>query len=149
MAKLLSYLIIFIFFFTNSFGQSTSTCKELAERGIAILNENSYIPDGRYNSTLLKENEVSQVYKPFIKGKKYMIVITADKVLPGFEVSLADMTRKIIYNDSTSDNKIIFEYTPEKSQNLIISVKVNESEEVEKNLRGCVNIIIGSIRIID
>lgn len=147
MTRTLFLLFIFIFGLSVTFGQTNTSCKVLADSSIEILNENSYIPDGRYNSTLLKQNDISQVYKPFIAGKKYMIVINTDEALPGFEVSLSDMTRKIIYKKNTSENTLTFEYTPEKSQNLIISVKVNSSEDLGQDVRGCVNIVIGSIRL--
>lgn len=147
MTKIVLSLYILIFGLSAIFGQATTNCRELANKGIEILNEKSYIPDGRFNSTLLKQNDITQVYKPFIHGKKYMIVINTDDTLPGFEVTLSDMTRKIIYKKNTSENKLAFEYTPDKSQNLIISVKVNSSEDLGPDIRGCVNIIIGSIRL--
>ena len=147
MKKTLIFSIILIFILLTSFGQTGSTCKDLAQEGLEIINSHNYIPDGRFNSTVLKLNDVSQVYKPFIKGKKYMIVIKGDEALPGFDVTLSDMTRKVIYHQNTEEDEFVFEYTPERSQNLIISVKVNGSDDVPPETQGCVSIIIGSVRL--
>ena len=147
MKRIVLFSIILISLLLTSFGQTGATCKDLAQAGLEIINSHNYIPDGRFNSTVLKLNDVSQVYKPFIKGKKYMIVIKGDEALPGFDVTLSDMTRKVIYHQNTDKDEFIFEYTPDKSQNLIISVKVNDSADVPADTQGCVSIIIGSVRL--
>ncbi len=143
MVKIISLSLFFnIFFGFYSLAQENVSCRDFTQTAIDIINNNDYIPDGRFNTVKLTQGDKIQVYKPFYKGKKYMIIVACEDTLGGVSVQITDMTRKIFYKSDKPLTLHKIEFTPEKNQNLIISVDVGKKEG-EPAVRACVAVVVG------
>ena len=131
---------IFLVFHVSA--QQNVSCRDFTQTVIKIINDNDYIPDGRFNTVKLTQGDKIQVYKPFYKGKKYIIIVASEDTLGGVNVQLTDMTRKVFYKSDKAKNLHKIEFTPEKNQNLIISVDVDKKEG-EPSVRACVAVVVG------
>ena len=139
-------IIIFFIVFTSVLAlnaQENVSCRDFTQNGVTILTDNDFLPDGRFNSIKLSQGDKIEIYKPFYSGRDYFLVITAEENLPGVTVEVKDISRKVIFQSDKPSNLQEFKYTPEKNQNLIISVKVTTSEELEATAQGCVAVVVG------
>ena len=144
MKKTFFILIISIALSFGAFAQgSSNSCRDFTQTGVDILNENDFIPDGRFNSAKVAPDDRIEIYKPFYRGRNYMIVITIEDDMPGVYVEVKDITRKVILKNDESEKVVKFEFTPEKNQNLIISVKVDKDAEIPDDKKGCIAVLVG------
>ena len=103
-----------------------------------------YVHDGNFNSTILKEGQEAEFFKTFYAGQKYRIVITSEEELQIPEFEIMDKSRKVIYTNKGKDQKETYDFELDKSQQLIISIKVPRNEKpTEKPAQGCVSIVFG------
>jgi len=118
-------------------------CVTFAENiGLTLLNTENYRHDGYLNSIQLSSGENIDVVKPFFAGKKYRIVVVADsKVFDHVNFKIVNPNKIVIYNNKADDYTSIWEFTPQESQNFIISVQMPDTKPGFK--RGCVAIITG------
>jgi hypothetical protein len=139
-------VIVIFMVFTSVFAlnaQENASCRDFTQDGVTILTDNDFLPDGRFNSVKLSQGDKIEIYKPFYSGRDYLLVITAAENLPGITVEIKDISRKVIFQSDESNSLQEFNYTPERNQNLIISVKVTTSEELEETEIGCVAVVVG------
>lgn len=142
--KLLIFSFFILFLISGVFAQyNNASCKGFTNESVNILNENNYIPDGQYNSIRLAQGDEFDIYKPFYRSKKYMIVISCADVLPGLKVQIKNIQKEIIWESSQADKIQEFVFTPEKNQSLIISIKVVQSDEYSQNEKACVAVVVG------
>ncbi len=118
-------------------------CVKFAEEvGLSLLNTDQYRHDGYLNSIQLASGENIDVVKPFFAGRKYRIVVIADsKVFKHVNFKIINSNNIVIYNNKADDYTSIWEFSPQESQNYIISVQVPDANTGYK--RGCVAIITG------
>ncbi len=138
-------LIIFILLIGN-FGlvkTSSGQCVQFAENiGLALLNTDNYRHDGYLNSIQLAAGEHIDVVKPFFKGKKYRIVVVTDsKVYEYVNFKIINSNKIVVYNNKADEYSSIWEFSPQESQNYVISVQVPDPKPGFK--KGCVAIITG------
>lgn len=144
MVKILIYSIVFnTIFLLSGFAQGSDGCRDFSQIDVEILNKNDYIPDGRFNSVKLTYGDKIQVYKPFYKGKKYMIIVSCDDMIDGISIELTDMTRKMIYKSDSAVCKHKVEFVPDKNQNLIINVSVDKNNNQTSTIKACVSVVVG------
>ena len=144
MVKILIYTIVFnAIFILSGFAQGSDGCRDFTQIDVELLNENDYIPDGRFNSVKLTYGDKIQVYKPFYKGKKYLIIVSCDELIEGISIELTDMTRKLIYKSDSAINKHKVEFVPDKNQNLIINVSVDKKDNQNTSVKACVSVVVG------
>ena len=132
--------------FTSVFSlnaQENASCRNFTQDGVSILTDNDFLPDGRFNSVKLSQGDKIEIYKPFYSGRDYLLIITAAENLPGITIEVKDISRKVIFKSDEPGSLHKFNYSPEKNQNLIISVKVVTSEEFEVTEIGCVAVVVG------
>ena len=144
--KLYKLLLIPIFLFVsiNLMAQNNPSCKAFAKSGIAILDSTSYVHDGRYNAVKLSEGDNIDVYKPFYRGRKYKIIVIAEENLPGIVLKINNIRREQLFLSKQIKNTQTWIFTPERNENLIISVEVNKKGETNNQAnRGCVAVLIG------
>ncbi len=125
------------------FNRSVAQCVEFAEKiGLTLLNTEEFQHDGYLNSIALTSGEQIDVVKPFFKGRKYRIVVVADtKAFEYLNFRVINANQIVIYNNKVDDYTSIWEFMPQESENLIISVKVPDAKS--GYTRGCVAIITG------
>ena len=115
-------------------------------KGFQILDTVTYVPEGRFDAMQLSEGDYLNVYKSFFRGKSYRIVVIGDEVLPELQFTIKDMTGNIIYDNtkdaSSSGNPKNWDYTSDRNQNLMISLKIpGVVGSLPKT--GCVAVVLG------
>ena len=120
-----------------------SQCKSFAKK-VCKLELNPYIHDGNFNAAILTEGEDAELYKTFYAGQNYRIYICASEALPEIEFQVLKVNRKVLYDNRKHDYSRMWNFKLESSQQLIISLRVkNSEEETEELVSGCVAIMFG------
>ncbi len=138
--------IFFILFFVmtaNFVNAQISSCRYCSDHNFKNLVDSDYQPDGKYNVYKLKQGDEIEIYKSFYNGRKYMLSVYAEEVLPGVMVEVSDMKHQVILTSDNMKNKQTLEIKPERNKNLIISLKIIDSEEYDKDIFGCVSFAVG------
>ena len=120
-----------------------SQCKSFAKK-VCKLELTPYIHDGNYNAAILTEGEDAELYKTFYAGQNYRIYICGSDALPDIEFQVLDVNRNVLYDNRKKDYSRIWDFKLESSQQLIISLRVkNSEEEIDELISGCVAIMFG------
>lgn len=143
MKKILITTLILVLFFGYTFAQQDATCKDFAKSGLTVLDTSTYVHDGHYNTVKLLEGDKIDIYKPFYKGRKYKVVAMSDEQLPGVNITIKNVRRQEMFKSENLNSSQSWEYVPERTENLIISVEIPANTSGEKLKRGCVSVLIG------
>lgn len=120
-----------------------SQCKSFAKK-VCKLELTPYIHDGNFNAAILTEGEDAELYKTFYAGQNYRIYICGSDALPDIEFQVLDVNRNVLYDNRKKDYSRIWDFKLESSQQLIISLRVkNSEEEIDELISGCVAIMFG------
>lgn len=144
MKRILSFILILIvslYFSYNGYSQ----CKSFAKK-ICKLELHPYIHDGNYNAAILTEGEDAELYKTFYAGQQYRIAVCGSENLPKIGFQILDLNRNVLFDNSKENYSSVWDFTLESSQQLIIFVKVPNSDGSidELNIKsGCVSIMFG------
>lgn len=118
-------------------------CKSFAKK-VCKLELTPYIHDGNYNAAILTEGEDAELYKTFYAGQNYRIYICGSDALPEIEFQVLDVNRNVLYDNRKNDYSRIWDFKLQASQQLIISLRVkNSEEETDELVSGCVAIMFG------
>jgi hypothetical protein len=118
-------------------------CKSFAKK-VCKLELTPYIHDGNYNAAILTEGEDAELYKTFYAGQNYRIYICGSDALPEIEFQVLDVNRNVLYDNRKNNYSRIWDFKLQASQQLIISLRVkNSEEETDELLSGCVAIMFG------
>jgi len=118
-------------------------CKSFAKK-VCKLELTPYIHDGNYNAAILTEGEDAELYKTFYAGQNYRIYICGSDALPEIEFQVLDVNRNVLYDNRKNDYSRIWDFKLQSSQQLIISLRVKNSEDDAAELiSGCVAIMFG------
>ncbi len=141
--KTIISLLIIILIAQNLQAQSSASCKNFAKEGFEVLDTTIYTHDGRYNSLKLSQGDKIDVYKPFYKGRTYKIVVSSEKNLDGLSFKVINIQKAVLYESKSLENIQNWEYTPEKNENLIITVEIPAGKDPSVIESGCVAVIVG------
>ena len=120
-----------------------SQCKSFAKK-VCRLELEPYIHDGNFNAAVLTEGEDAELYKTFYAGQNYRIYVCGSGALPDIEFQVLDVSRNVLYDNRKRDYSRIWDFKLESSQQLIISLRVRNSEgETDELVSGCVAIMFG------
>jgi hypothetical protein len=120
-----------------------SQCKSFAKK-VCKSELMPYIHDGNYNAAILTEGEDAELYKTFYAGQNYRIYICGSDALPEIEFQVLDVNRNVLYDNRKANYSRLWDFKLESSQQLIISLRVKNSEgESEELISGCVAIMFG------
>jgi len=141
-------ILIIILMSQSLKAQSSASCTGFAKEGFTVLDTAIYTHDGRYNSLKLSQGDKIEVYKPFYKGRTYKIVVSSEDNLSGMTFKIVNIQKATLYESKTTDNVQYWEYTPEKNENLIITVEIpaaaKKDGDAEQTIEsGCVAVIVG------
>ena len=118
-------------------------CKSFAKK-VCKLELAPYIHDGNFNAAILTEGEDAELYKTFYSGQNYRIYICGSDALPDIEFQVLDVNRNVLYDNRKNNYARIWDFKLESSQQLIISLRVKNSEgESDELISGCVAIMFG------
>jgi len=102
-----------------------------------------YIHTGQLNNVKLSAGEKSEFMLTFYAGQEYKIIVCAEDVLDNIIFKIRDSKRRLLY-DNLGDGSLSFSFKVASTQQLIISLKVPESDlEDLESVEGCVSAIIG------
>ena len=122
--------------------EASAQCKNFAKKSKVDLLP--FIHDGIYNATVLAEGESAELYKTFYSGQEYRIMVVADEGVPPVDFQIMDSKRKVLYNSKDNNGAKKWDFILESSQQLIISLQVQTSENVKDDIsKGCVAVLIG------
>jgi hypothetical protein len=120
-----------------------SQCKSFAKK-VCKLELTPYIHDGNFNAAILTEGEDAELYKTFYAGQNYRIYICGSDALPEIEFQVLDVNINVLYDNRKKDYSRLWDFKLESSQQLIISLRVKNSEgESYEIVSGCVAIMFG------
>ena len=143
MSKLSKILVILTFMITIPlFGHSQ--CKHFAKQ-VCKKELTPYIHNGNYNAAILTEGETAEMYKTFYANQNYRIYICESSAMPQIRFQVLDINRNVLYDNQRNAYKMKWDFVPESSQQLIISLKVEDGENDSDGdpISGCVAIMIG------
>ena len=106
-----------------------------------------YIHDGNYQAVMMSEGEEAEVYKTVFAGQQYRLFVCIDDVMPTLEFVVSDVRRNILFDNRKSGNVNIWDFKPEASQQIKITVRIPKSPKegsAEKEIIfGCVGVLFG------
>ena len=122
---------------------SNAQCKSFAKK-VCKLELTPYIHDGNFNAAVLTEGEDAELYKTFYANQNYRIYICGSDALPEIEFQVLDVNRNVLYDNRKNDYSRLWDFKLQSSQQLIISLRVkNSEEESDELISGCVAIMFG------
>lgn len=121
-----------------------SQCKHFAKQ-VCKKELAPYIHNGNYNAAILTEGETAEMYKTFYSNQNYRVYICESSAMPRIHFQVLDINRNVIYDNKKNGYKMKWDFIPESSQQLIISLKVEDGENDSDGdpISGCVAIMIG------
>lgn len=157
MRKIILFIILIFSISISSYSQCREYIKAIAP---GILSP--YILDGNFNAPVVYEGEKVDLSRTFLGGTKYKIAVLGmelfdKKITVTDEDGFILFKNYIIKNDEEAQyytniegNKIPclgsteWEFELKKSQNLTISIVLEQKSKKKKNrLRGCLGIVVG------
>ncbi|NOU60615.1 hypothetical protein [Marinifilum caeruleilacunae] len=136
-------LFITVLFFFSSSNTVFSQCKEFAKNECKPMLE-GYMHDGNYNGVVLNIDEDVELHKAFFGGQKYRMVVCREDYLPPIHFKLLNSDFEVLYDNQEAGFANTYDFELEKSETLIISMKfVNDGEDYDKSMNGCVVILFG------
>lgn len=134
--------IAILFFFAGS-KTVDAQCKEFARNECKPLLE-GYMHDGNYNGVVLNIDEDVELHKAFFSGQRYRLVVCKEDFLPTIHFKVLNSNFDVLYDNKEDGYSNRYDFQLEESENLIISMKfVNEGEEYDKSMNGCVVMLFG------
>jgi len=119
-------------------------CKSFVKTG-CVPNIAPYIHDGCYQAVMMSVGEEAEVYKTVFAGQQYRLFVCIDDVMPNIEFVVSDIRRTILYDSRKNENVKIWDFKPEASQQIKITVRIPKSvrEGNDEVIFGCVGVIFG------
>jgi len=120
-------------------------CKQFA-KNTCKSGLSPYQHDGNYTANLLVEGDEADFYKTCHSDLNYRIGICGSNNLSAIEFKVLEArTNKVLYDNSLNNFEWKWDFTPESSTQLRITIKVPVADEnTGEPGEGCVAIMIGS-----
>ncbi|MFP4620466.1 MAG: hypothetical protein ACLFM7_04105 [Bacteroidales bacterium] len=120
-----------------------SQCKDFA--GEVCKEELApYTLRGNYDAAILTEGETVELHKTFYANENYRIYICESAVIPKIRFQVMDDSRNVIYDNKHDGYKTKWDFAPESTEELIISLKAdNFQKDGEDPASGCIAVMVG------
>lgn len=137
-------LILSIFLFLTLFfhQRASAQCEEFAQSECKS-ELGTYLHDGNYNATVLTQGQHIELVKTFYAGLNHRIVVCGANDLPDVLFEVLDADRNVIFSNKDEDYTMIWDFTVETSQQLIVSVTIPISQDEKFAKNGCIAILLG------
>lgn len=139
---------------------SSAQCREYIE-AISESELDPYVLDGNFLSPVVSEGEEVTLVRTFLAGQSYKITVCGMDMFQK-EITITDNSGNVIFKNygfdeedppfiTNSDGEMVpltgityYEFTPEKSMNLKVKVKiVPMGEDMGFKLEGCLGVLVG------
>jgi len=120
---------------------ASAQCKTFTKNK-ALPKLNEYVQSGIYNSTRMFPGDDAEIMVTFFSGRYYRLVVVAHPILGEAEFTISDIKGEQIYCNEDAQNKEMFDFKFENTQQLVIKVKVPEQTSVIQHI-GCISIVSG------
>ena len=125
---------------------AVAQCKAFVKAG-CLHQLNPYIHDGNYQAVIMSEGEEAEVYKAVFAGQQYRLFVCIDDAMPNVEFVVSDVRRNILFDNRKNGNAKIWDFKPEASQQIKITVRIPKSSKADTSeaeiIFGCVGVIFG------
>ena len=102
-----------------------------------------YIHDGSYQAVMMGEGEEAEVYKTIFAGQQYRLFVCVDNTLPNVEFVVSDTRRNILFDNRRNNNVNFWNFKPESSQQIKVTIRVPRSQRQGEMAHGCVGVLFG------
>lgn len=105
-----------------------------------------YIQNDNFNSAVLVPGDEAELLLTFYADKEYRLLVCTHPILGEVQFEVLDADEKLIYSNEDKKNKSMFDFKVASTQQLIVRIKVPESETENNSLvhEGCVSVMVGS-----
>jgi len=139
-------LVAFLLMMAFSSQDVAAQCKAFVKTG-CLPQIAPYIHDGSYQAVMMSEGEEAEVFKTVFAGQRYRLFVCIDDVMPDIEFVVSDIRRTILFDNRKNGNVKIWDFKPDASQQIKITVRIPKTQKVgaaEKEIVfGCVGVIFG------
>ncbi len=126
-----------------------SQCKEYME-AISGMKLHPYTLDGDFIAPILTEGDSIVVHRTFSSGKTYKMAIVGLELFR-IKVKITDSNKNLLFKNFDNPEDQIenegvrtWEFAPDQSQNLIITVTVPiMAGKIQNRMKGCVGVLVG------
>ena len=138
--------VLFLFLMTFSLQNVMAQCKSFVKTS-CLPQLAPYLHDGSYQAVIISEGEEAEVYKAVFAGQQYRLFVCIDDVLPNVEFVVSDIRRNILFDNRKNGNVKIWDFKPEASQQIKITVRIPKPKKegsFEKEIVfGCIGVLFG------
>jgi vacuolar-type H+-ATPase subunit F/Vma7 len=139
---IVTFFLVTVFSLPNAHAQ----CKSFVKNG-CLPQLAPYIHDGNYQAVIMSESEEAEVFKTVFAGQQYRLLVCTDDVLPDIEFVISDIRRNILFDNRKNGNVKIWDFKPEASQQIKITVRIPKSSKenaaTKELIYGCVGVLFG------
>lgn len=91
----------------------------------------------------MSPGEEAEVYKTIFAGQQYRLLICVDNQLPGVEFVVSDIRRNILFDNRRNDNVRFWDFRPEASQQIKVTIRIPRIPGSSEIIHGCVGMLFG------
>jgi len=140
----LAIMIAFLLVMVLSSQNAVAQCKSFVKTN-CLPQLTPYLHDGNYQAVIMGEGEEAEVYKTIFAGQPYRLIVCADDLLPNVEFVVSDIRRNILFDNRKSGNVKIWDFKPEASQQIKVTIRIPKSQKQGASNReliyGCVGVL--------
>lgn len=144
-------LIIVLLFSTGLVTESKAQlfgktkCKSFATTyALGLLDTLQYTPNGRYTALKLYDGDEVRMFKTISRDLDYRAVVALSNDLPEkSKIQILDFNHKVLKTNEKGKRSLVWDFTSETTQRLIIAIKIPAHKDENIEQTGCVAIMFG------
>jgi len=134
----------FLFLMAFASQDALSQCKAFVKSN-CLPQMAPFIHDGNYQAVIMSEGEEAEVYKTIFAGQRYRLIICIDPALPDVEFVVSDIRRNILFDNRKNDNTRVWDFRPDASQQIKVTIRLPKSQGGREGAMGCVAVLFGML----
>lgn len=102
-----------------------------------------YVASESFNATKLVSGDEAELQMTFSQGEDYRLLVCHQSILPSVAFQILDTDRNVLFDNTAQEMSQHFDFRVPGTQELIVTLKVAESNNKNMSPQGCVAIIVG------